>query len=636
MKTEIKTDMLTVPELALIVNCSERTIQRNAKKGLYVYKETINDKNKKVFMFPVASLPADIRHKYLINNREDIAGDDIKTFSEKEREELDFWIGIIKDWQITRENSELSKNEVDEAYVSMMKLKNPDVKCSRRILYRKLKYYRDGQYKKMIDNRGKSNKGRTKVTNEMRDIFASYFLNESRYPITKCYEYMKLSIASDYPQQYEMIPSLRTMQRDMLKYLNYNERVYGRYGRKAYDDLCAMHIRRVYDEMNSNDYWIGDTHTLDVMSRDKDGKVHRLYLNAWMDARSGVMVGWYITANPSSQATVYALRDAILRRDAIPYNVYVDNGPEYLTHDVGGRGHRTKKKHRNEFNPPPIFKRLGINMTNAIVKNAKAKTIERRFLDFKNQISRLFETYTGGSVAEKPEILKTRLKNGEVIVDETLKENIDDIIEYYFNYSEYGGSVSADKGKRKIDVYNEYQTSVRRASKDELELMLLRSSRLKKVGRRGVSLNINGELFDYQNEQLHNLRGESVYFRYDPDDLSYVRIYDKDDRYLFDAPCADSTVLEYGASREDIKNAMKEIRGYSKKDIKKVEEIRAIGTRRAVDAILAQAHKNKENPANKANVKVVNIIRAEEKALVDTDYDIDMDTMLKNASRKLG
>ena len=52
---------------------------------------------------------------------------------------------------------------------------------------------------------------------------------------------------------------------------------------------------------------------------------------------------------------------------------------------------------RERFEPPGVFKRLGINMTNAIVRNAKAKIIERRFRDVKDSLSRLFDTYTGGS-----------------------------------------------------------------------------------------------------------------------------------------------------------------------------------------------------------------------------------------------
>lgn len=49
-------------------------------------------------------------------------------------------------------------------------------------------------------------------------------------------------------------------------------------------------------------------------------------------------------------------------------------------------------------------------MTNAIVRNARAKLVERRFEDFKNYISRLFPTYCGGNVTEKPENLKFVLK----------------------------------------------------------------------------------------------------------------------------------------------------------------------------------------------------------------------------------
>lgn len=58
----------------------------------------------------------------------------------------------------------------------------------------------------------------------------------------------------------------------------------------------------------------------------------------------------------------------------------MDNGREFLTYDIGGLGHRQKKPKNGQepFSPPPVFERLGIKMTNAIVRNAKAKIIERR------------------------------------------------------------------------------------------------------------------------------------------------------------------------------------------------------------------------------------------------------------------
>lgn len=41
-----------------------------------------------------------------------------------------------------------------------------------------------------------------------------------------------------------------------------------------------------------------------------------------------------------------------------------------------------------------------------MVRNARAKIIERAFLDVKNEFSKMFEGYTGGTIMERPERLK--------------------------------------------------------------------------------------------------------------------------------------------------------------------------------------------------------------------------------------
>ena len=66
-------------------------------------------------------------------------------------------------------------------------------------------------------------------------------------------------------------------------------------------------------------------------------------------------------------------------RFGVPKSIYVDNEQEFLTHDIGGKGHRTHgKKDDLQTEPPTILKRLGIEMRNAIIRNAKAKPIELR------------------------------------------------------------------------------------------------------------------------------------------------------------------------------------------------------------------------------------------------------------------
>lgn len=92
-----------------------------------------------------------------------------------------------------------------------------------------------------------------------------------------------------------------------------------------------------------------------------------------------------------------ALRHAI-KRFGVPKSVYFDNGSEFLTHDIGGRGHRTRKTWNADDIPPTILQLLDITMHNAIVRNAKAKPIERTFGTLKNHISRVIETFCGGTI----------------------------------------------------------------------------------------------------------------------------------------------------------------------------------------------------------------------------------------------
>ena len=109
--------------------------------------------------------------------------------------------------------------------------------------------------------------------------------------------------------------------------------------------------------MESNDYWIGDNHTIDVIVGDGE-KTFRLYLQlSWM---LEVNVKKCLSNRYSKfTASIYSLRRGI-KKYGIPKNLYLDNGREFLTFDFGGLGHRKKKNSEYKFAPPPILERLGI------------------------------------------------------------------------------------------------------------------------------------------------------------------------------------------------------------------------------------------------------------------------------------
>ena len=308
-----------------------------------------------------------------------------------------------------------------------------------------------------------------------------------------------------------------------------------RKGEKACTDECLPYIERLYDDLEANDCWIADNHTLDIMSN-KDGKetLHRLSLTAFMDAKSGVIVGWNVTDNPCSNSTLFALRHGILRHGA-PKIVLFDNGTEFLTNDIAGRGHRTRKSKRNVEKPETILSRLGVEMKNAQVRNARAKPIERAFLTFKESISKLFDSYTGGHILERPESLKARIKKGEIPMDSQIREFLDVLIDGIYNAGDYGGAEKNKyKGYSRLDVWNEsiQNTTQRIIPEDDLNLLLMRTNGYQKVKRKGVFITIAGEKIWYSRENIWELLDKEVYVRYDPTDLSKVRIYDKDDKYM--------------------------------------------------------------------------------------------------------
>lgn len=643
-------NMLTVKQVADLKGCSERYIKKLALEGKLEASETLNAKNRKQYLIPISALDVKLQAKYHKQQGAIIAPKPMPTtpqadakpfdnYTAAERDEIAFWIDIVEKWLEYRNKATTSKAEVDSNYVAMLKLENPELSISVDTLYHRLNAYKSNDMDGLTDNRGKWKKGKTTVLQPMWDTFLYYFLDEAQPSVTKCYEYMKMSIKEQFPELYDIIPHDASFRR-RIDTLSKPLLILGRKGEKAYRDACGLFIRRIYDEMASNDYWIGDTHTLDVQSRGEDGAIHRLYCAAWMDARSGIFVGWNIATSSSSQNTLLALRHGISRH-GIPTNVYVDNGREFLNHDIGGLGHRARKPKtgvEQQYSPPPIFKRLGITMTNAIVKNARAKTIERRFKDFKEQVSKVFATYTGGNIMERPEQLKLRVKNGQAVIDADLVSSVNAMIEFYMNYEPYGGAVKSDHGKRKIEVYNEYKHEQRNAPAAELDLMLMRSSRVQTYGRRGLHLDINGDRFDYMNEEMRQLLfGKKLYYRYDPNNLSSVRIYDLDDKFLCEALCDNVLVGEYGMSKDNVKVAQQAIRRAERTDKDALQTVRAFGRKTAFDLVLAQSMDNQKIPLRPANPKILNIHRANEEPLYKQAVGFaDLDKMNKNAMKKQG
>ncbi len=209
---------------------------------------------------------------------------------------------------------------------------------------------------------------------------------------------------------------------------------------------------------------------------------------------------------------------------------------------------------------------------------------------------------------------------------------MDLLISGYLNYEPYYGSVPADKGKRRIDVYNEHLEHVRHVEEDVLNLMMLRTSKPKKVDREGVYLNIRGKKVWYNCPELHSLWQEKkVYLRYDPDDLSSVRVYREDGSFIMTAPRCELEA-KYGATQEEIARQQQLKNKYKRV----VQELAATllpdaPPEEAAALVARMAEENLAGPTTPRKPKTVELARWDEEPMAMAVGDIDIFRMNKNS-----
>lgn len=645
--------MVTPEQAASILNCHSTTVLRRIKSGTLQAELTINTRNRPQYRIPLAAFPYDKQAKYYeqhgltLSTPEKTALQKVKpspvqrpldSYTDAERKEIGFWRDVVDQWMLYRSQPGKPLSELDAKFVRHMRVENPGQELSVATLYRKKKALEEGDLNSVIDRRGKARKGKTDMPEYIKKTFLYYYLVDGgeghAYSITKCMEYTEKwaekNAANALP-----LPSYSSFYRLAMD-VPEAVRILMREGDRAYYNKASVYTRRDYESIASNDWWVGDTYTCDTLTLGPDGKTHRPYLTAWVDVRSGIFVGWYISfGGNSSQNSIYALRRGCLAHGMPNYNAYVDNGREYLTFDFGGRGHRAKKVLANgeaPFEPKTILDYMGVEMKNAIVQNSRAKLVERSFRNVKEHIMRLFPTYTGGSPEEKPEALKKALQRGAIPTDAEFVQKVDLLISGYLNYEPYYGSVPADKGKRRIDVYNEHLEHVRHVEPDVLNLMMLRTSKPKKVDREGVYLNIRGKKVWYNCPELHSLWQEKkVYLRYDPDDLSSVRVYREDGSFILTAPRCDLEAA-YGATQEEIARQQQLKNKYKRV----VQELAATllpdaPPEEAAALVARMAEENLAGPTAKRDPRTVELVQLDEEPWAMAVGEVNVFRMNQNS-----
>ena len=590
-------DYLSVNEYAEIKGCTARNIKKIIQEGRLEAERVMNEKNRPKYLIPVTALPENLRNRYYKDKAAELGLQPelkeapkeksekkkrgLDTFTAAERAEIALWSGIVREWQGVRSQFK-RKTEADKDFCGKVRLEHPGISISPDILYRKYKAYLSNDLEGLTDGRGGWNKGKSGIDEEVWKLFTRLWLRPSQPKAAACYRDLQFWLCENIPEKSD-IPSLRSFERRIKSEIPDCVIDFCRKGQKSCFDKYCEYIDRDYADLDANDIWVADNHTLDIISLSDEGKPHRLTLTAFMDAKSGILVGWFLGENPCSQSTLLAIRAAAMRGYGLPFGVYMDNGSEFLTHDIGGRGHRKKADWNTGDDPPTILEGLGITMVNALVRNAKAKPIERYFFTFKEWISKIFDGYCGGTPAERKCIddLNARVKDKRLPTDKEIRELLELLIDGGYNAAPYGGKEKQFRGMSRQEVWNASVNSpgvvFRDASDDDLAILLQRVSRFQKIKRNGVFLEIGGKRIWYKNEETALHVGKDVYIKYDPADYSKVRIYDKEtDAYLWTYEAAEYLSVDYITNDKDkLQNAMAAKRRTEKFIKQSVEEYTA-------------------------------------------------------------
>lgn len=568
-------DYLTVKELAGLKGCSGQYIRKQIAIGVINAERIVNETNGHTsYLISVSSLSEELQAKYYKQKRMEtgIIPEEIEpeqtinesknkyrskgvkrsfdSFTAEERETIQFWIDLLNQWQAERSKRK-DKTEFDKLFVAHQKYLDADINISPDILYRKYSAYKNECYEELIDKRGGWNKGKSKLAGDsvIWQSFLSVYLEQSDPKISECYRMVCAYIAEEYPELTVEIPSVACFRRKV-KTLPFAILEYSHNGEKALHDHCSPHANRSKKAVHANDVWVMDNYTIDVIIKESENskKTKRLYITTVLDVKSNVLVGWNITESPDSNSTLDALRFAMLRF-GIPKILYFDNGREFTALDIAGEQRRRKVAQDKKGNIPlTIVEKLGVELIFAKPTNAQAKVVERIHRVIKEQYCTAQYGYCGGNVVERPEILKANIKKGNIETEAELRETFADFADNVYNVQPYGSSELKYKGMTLVDVWNASiaETSIRKASAEVLDLLMLRNAGFQTVKRNGVFITFHGEKIWYYDKKITWQHiGEKVCVRYDRNDPSIVRLYDVDDRYLFSWECADWLMTEY-------------------------------------------------------------------------------------------
>src|SRR5574344_623709 len=356
---------------------------------------------------------------------------------------------------------------------------------------------------------------RTKLKGEEITVFLKILISPNRFSIGKAIGLTRHILEE---KGIENIPKEVTFRRyaKWYKSANYDKWVLAREGAKALKDKVEPYIVRDISVLEPGQVLIADGHTLNFQVINPfTGKPCRATLLGFLDWKSGGLVGYDIMLEECTQSISSALRNAILHMDYIPSFVYQDNGRAFKSKFFNGD---TKFE---ELGFTGIYEKLGIKPVYATPYNARAKVIERFFLDFQESFEKLIPSYIGTSIENKPAYLMRNEKLHKNIHEEkanfipTIEQALSLVREWLkFKHSQPCPNMPNKTIQEVLNLIP--KQNICEETLDDLMM----AQEIKHIGRNGIRF----LKADYFNDELYGIRGKAI-IKYNLNDLSYIKVY---------------------------------------------------------------------------------------------------------------
>ncbi len=525
---------LDIKMAAKLKGVTPRAVRLAIKRGKYTARK-IEAKGGYTYEILLSTLEKKYRELYLYTQTDNLVEKleytEERFIPNSAKEKALAKLDLLTEWRHYR-NSKLEKSKADKEFIESYnsgvlyeKLFSIIGKVSKPTLDKWSKAIGStNDWRKLVPNYsyGKKSELRTSLNEQEKNVFVKLLLHPNRFSIGKAIDItrqvLKKEGITDIPSD-----SVFRKYAQWLKTYHYDKWVLMRDGEKALKDNVAPHIIRNTSVLNVGDVLFADGHRFSFpVLNPFTGKPSRAVLLAFMDWKSGYIPGYEIMFEEDTQAIASALRNSIITMKMLPKYAYQDNGKSF----------RAKYFSNSDFRESGftgIYGKLGIKTIFAKPYNARAKVIERFFLELQESFEKMLPCYTGSSIEQKP----ARLKRNEKFHKE-IHEKLTG-----------GYTPTIDEVKKCLDVWldnyhdkicpNDKKHTIKEVfeqrEKQNIDISalddLMMAHEVKTIQRNGIRF-LNTFYF---NDALYGLKDRTI-IKYSLFDLEKIKVYSTDGEFI--------------------------------------------------------------------------------------------------------